>query len=112
MAKQVDQRVEPLVGSLWRVDFATGETRELVARMSPWHTTVAEDTELVAFDIGPQAGIGPLLSLRDLEYVEIEAGRSTPIATAVAASEALPGEGVMWLDVHGAQPGLWVAPLP
>ncbi len=108
----VREQDDPLVGSLWRADFVTGETRELVARMSPWSTPVAEHTELVAFELGSQAGIGPLYGRNDLEYVDIEAGRSTPIATAVADSEAVPGEGVIWLDVHGAMPGLWVAPLP
>lgn len=97
------------VGSLWRVEFATGERRVIVPRISPWRRPVTGDTELVEFDVGPE-NAGP--RLRDLEYIDVEAGLVTPIAEAVADVAAVPDEGVIWLDAHGAAPGLWVAPLP
>ncbi|HEY0137527.1 MAG TPA: hypothetical protein VGB85_25760, partial [Nannocystis sp.] len=60
----------------------------------------------------------------DLEYVDVASAKYTLIAGAVSAAIQVPIQGfgtevepgveshVLYLDAHGAEPGVWVAPLP
>jgi len=96
-------------GSLWRVDLTTGEARQLLPRVTD-PTLVAANTYLMEFDV-PRANDDDAL-LHDLEYANVDTGLYTLLAGSVSDAVHVPGEGVIYLDAHGSEPGVWAAPLP
>ena len=97
-------------GSLWRVDLDTGERRLLLPRMSEEAARVTPNMYLMQFDVSAPAS--DTAELFDLEYIDVESGRSTRVAGSVSDAAHVPGDGVIYLDAHGAEPGVWAAPQP
>ena len=95
--------------ALWRVDLDSGERRLLLARMGSVMSVVDTDKYVMKFDLPAPGGNGALF---DIDYVDITTADHTLIAGSVSDAVEVPGEGVLYLDAHGEQPGVWVAPLP
>lgn len=113
----VTDPTDPSRGSLWRVDLGTGEATEILADFSSAYP-LDDSHYLLGFSHGgieaPPAGLGIYLALdvRDIELVDIASGVRTPIADGISASRIMPGEGLIYLDAHGPDPGVWAYPLP
>ncbi len=105
-------------GSLWRVDLGTGETTEIFADFSR-SAYALDDTHYLLYFSRPGLGGPPLGNdgslvgeIHDIKFVDIEGGISTPIAENVFSFRPPLGEGLVYLDAHGPDPGLWAYPLP
>lgn len=103
---------DPLTGSLWRIDLASGESRQLLPLVSPWRQPVTERIYMDRFETEPEQTLMPRGQRYDVQYLDIETGELTPIVEAAADAEGVREEGVIYLDVNGPDPGVWVAPLP
>ncbi|HEY8377515.1 MAG TPA: hypothetical protein VIK91_13565, partial [Nannocystis sp.] len=109
---------EASTGSIWRVDLRTGDAARIVPRTNLTPVRLADDHYLVAFDTGLLTG-PPLASSiiasaarRDLKLFDSATGLYTPIADDVSAYTFISGEGLVYLDAHGPEPGIWAYPLP
>ncbi len=90
--------VDPMNGSLWRVDLETGEARALVPRVNRNYVRVDAARYLVR--------------RHDLALVDAESQIYRTVAASVDDWEYVSDQGVIWLDSEGAKPGLWAAPIP
>ncbi|WAS97972.1 hypothetical protein [Nannocystis punicea] len=91
-------------GSLWRRDLATGEATELLTDIGSYPLPLDETlylTRRLHSDL-----------FVDLRLVDSATGSVTPIADRIADLRVFPDEGIVYLDVHGPDPGLWAYPLP
>lgn len=104
------------IGSLWRVDLATGEAARLLADVGSYPSRVNETQYFVKtphcrIQGPPDGGLGPSTELSDLALVDIASGERSPLAERVSARVGVP-EGIVFLDAFGPEPGLWAYPLP
>lgn len=107
----------PDLGSLWRVDLESGETTELIAGVSRFPTPVDGGryfTSIVrAYLDGPRISnsIQLVPVVRDLAVWDVERGEETRIVDGIAGYSIVPDEGLLYLDAHGDEPGVWAYPL-
>lgn len=105
-------------GTIWRVDLATGAREQLVTRASRYLRELGGGRWFLDFIErrlpGPPLSGSSYISAfaRDLKLLDAGDGRYTVIAEDVPAFSFLPDDdGLVYLDVHGDQPGVWVHPL-
>jgi len=94
----VPERVDAGKGSLWRVDLASGEPRNLLPWVNRNYVRVDEARYLVR--------------RHDLALGDAETQVYRTLAGSVDDWEYVPDQGVIWLDSEGPEPGLWAAPIP
>jgi hypothetical protein len=95
------------VGSLWRLDLASGERTEVLPRMRPVYRPLDDGRWIVAF---PSAGLS---SFVDLVVVDRDDRSYDLFAAAVYDPRPLvSGDGYAYFDLLGPEPGLWVTPIP
>jgi hypothetical protein len=103
--------------SLWRVDLATGERTELLTK-SPGSFSRREDGRYLLWSLSDFVDLPPLgdfnfsVSAGDIAYFDPETGVRHPLADAVVYPAVYPDEGLVVLDVHGPEPGVWAVPFP
>lgn len=102
----------PPIGSLWRVEPGTGDRRVVLGRYEPSAEWLDARTVMLRFGVGPSLGAVWADQLFDLKLADLQTGIYTPIAENVSEASVVPGEGVLYLDAHGSEPGLWAVPLP
>lgn len=101
---------------LVRVDLATAAVEERLPRLSTAGGWLAGDIYLL---MEPRESVArPDVSehvssyLHDLTFADARTKLYTPIAEAVPSVRWLPDQGLVYLDAHGPDPGVWVVPLP
>ncbi|MCY1060137.1 hypothetical protein [Nannocystis sp. SCPEA4] len=105
------------VGSLWRVDLATGDAVLLLEDVGAYPSRINETQYLVetphGYIEGPPTGEPGFRAydFSDLALVDVASGERSPIAERVSARVHVP-EGLVFLDAFGPEPGLWAYPLP
>lgn len=105
-------------GSLWRVDLRTGDASKIVPRTNTAPSRITDTHYFVAFDTGllpgppHTAAVFSNAARRDLKLIDSTSGLYTPIADDVSAYGIIHGEGLLYLDAHGPDPGIWAYPLP
>lgn len=103
--------------TFWRVDFTTGESVRLLDDVTWSPRRLDADSYLAPtlheiLEIPPNGEPGYLVrSLQDLALVDVIRGETTPLARRVSGYEFLGDEGIVFLDMFGQEPGLWVWPL-
>lgn len=105
-----------LVGSLWRVDLATGEAVLLLEDAGTYPSRINKTQYLVKTSHGRIAGPPtgepgfPSYELNDLELVDVVSGERSPVAERISTRIGIP-EGIVFFDAFGPEPGLWAHPL-
>jgi len=105
------------VGTIWRVDLGTGAREPIVTRASRQLRELDAGRWFLAFAErqlpGPPLSGGSYVGAfaHDLKLLDASDGRYTVIAEGVPAFTLLPDDGLVYLDVHGEEPGVWVYPL-
>ena len=109
---------DALDGRLVRVDLATGTSTEILPRYS-WHSSrLADDLYLHREQRGYilleefSDGGGWFATVDDLAFADATTQRYYPIADNVSALAIVPDEGLIVLDAHGEDPGVWAVPYP
>jgi hypothetical protein len=105
------------VGSLWRVDLATGEAVRLLADVASASrinaTQYFVERPRGRIEAPQDGGSGSLVAkVRDFELVDIATGERSTIVERVSAVFGLADEGFGSIDAFGPDPGLWAFPLP
>lgn len=114
----LDDSIASLIGSLWRVDLATGERRQILKDIEYGPLRVDETryftrTQRAQLN-GPRLDVYSSFAhdLEDLAIVDTATGQSTPIVDRVSGVLGFPEEGLMFIDAFGDEPGLWAYPMP
>ncbi len=108
----------PELGRLVRLDLTTGVTTDLLPRLSTTSGRVRDDlyveqTPQTSIDV-PIDGLGSSLGGRayGLRFADVATGIFYPIADDITGVAAIPDEGLVYLDAHGPDPGVWAVPFP
>jgi hypothetical protein len=103
--------------SLWRLDLATGQATELIPELSG-NVGKIDDHRYLLRDTGDYLDLPPIgdnelnAGVNDLSIFDADTGQRHPLARGVTGFAIVPGEGLVYLDVHGPQPGLRALPFP
>ncbi|MDC0675716.1 hypothetical protein [Nannocystis radixulma] len=105
-----------LNGTIWRADLRTGETAERFAGIGLFPLQLDDSRYLVHVSRGALEGppgdghsfLSPVA--RDWSIVDLATGASTSIATNIASAHGFADEGMVYLDAHGPDPGVWAYP--
>lgn len=103
--------VDPALGSLWRVDLATGQTDARIRRIGREFERIDEDRYFTAFR-AEAIRLGTDVSWTyDLAVIHAGTGVYRTLAEGVDDYLRLPDQGILYMDVRGPEPGLWIAPV-
>ncbi|MBZ5710999.1 hypothetical protein [Nannocystis pusilla] len=107
---------DSLNGTVWRVDLRTGERAQRFAGIGSYPLQLDDSRYLVHVNRGtleapPGDGHGTISPVaRDWSIIDLAAGASTPIAARISGAYGVPDEGMVYLDAHGPDPGVWAYP--
>lgn len=99
-------------GPLYRVDLATGGTVRLAPRVPDLLTRLDDRRYLLFTRSGSIPTPDGTYFSYDLDLFDPGTQAYYPIADSVDDWELVPGLGVYYFDARGAEPGLWLYPLP